>query len=195
MHVFSKHGIPEYVILTEVLSLFPNFSTPLEKHLTWSSTSPLDTIPKVMDRMNRPIKPWNSTCRYFAIISRITGTPCDPAPACRICLQQYPEFHYRDLPVICQQRLPPEPYCPSWMWPCVIKCKRLSCWSGQTPPRTKSHHCQISALISGSHGCQAISSPGLHCQTTSFHQSQVLPDHLTFSQALWKVLRTFRNPC
>ena len=83
---------------TSAPNLSPAFSTPSEKHLTWSFTSLPVIIQKVTDKLNRQIKPWSSTYGFSATISKTIGIHC---------------FHLWNSPITTLQVLLPEYLCSS----------------------------------------------------------------------------------
>ena len=60
-------------LLSMVQNLYPTFSVPSELHWTWRFTSLPDIIPKVMDKLNKIIRLWNSTSESFATTNKTIG--------------------------------------------------------------------------------------------------------------------------
>jgi len=60
-------------LLIAVQNSYPTSSSPSELHWTWSFTSLLDIILKVMDKPNKLIRLWNSTSEYIATTNKTIG--------------------------------------------------------------------------------------------------------------------------
>ena len=72
--MFSPSTVsPVTSLLIMVQNLYPTFSGPSELHWTWSYTLLLDIIQKVMDKLNKLIRLWNSTNKSIATTSKTIG--------------------------------------------------------------------------------------------------------------------------
>ena len=106
-------------LLTVAWNSFPTSSSPLEWHWTWSYTSLLDIILKVMVRWNELIRLWNSTSESIATLNKTIG----PNSFCSLsCLQQYTQCNYWNHSLLCQQGLSSKHYCSSQAWSCFCTC-------------------------------------------------------------------------
>ena len=73
LHVFSKHGVSSHVTSNHGSEFISHFFRSLEKHWMCDSTLPWAIIWKVMGRLSKPTRPWNSTSGCIVTINRITG--------------------------------------------------------------------------------------------------------------------------
>ena len=111
MHVFSKHGVPEHVTSDRgsefVSRFFHSLGKALDMKLHFTSSYHLEGDGQT-ERTNQTLEQYLRNFLQLPIRQLVYS-----APTCRVCIQQFLKCNYRDITVLCQQRLPPEPHNPS----------------------------------------------------------------------------------